>query len=98
MGLVMDSASNYQRDFGDVVAVKPKDEVSLPVYSRDAEIFIGTIEDLEQWLRGVEWARKYDNMLFGPRHNVNRERREQNFRNEQLVKILSKEINDDPRK
>lgn len=99
LGFVMTDASNYYRSFGDVVAIRPKDEDSLPVYSRDAEVFVGTIEDLEQWLKGVEWARTYDGMLFGRRHNTNRKRREQNFRNEQLVKLLSKtEADNDTRK
>jgi hypothetical protein len=35
----------------------------LPHYSRDAEIWIGTLEELQYWLNGVEWARDYDRML-----------------------------------
>jgi len=35
----------------------------LPIYSRDAELFIGSIERLEDWLAGVQWARDYDMML-----------------------------------
>ena len=93
-GLAMTNASQYYRDYGDVVAVRPRDADSLPVYSRDAELFVGTIEALEYWLQGIEWARRYDNMLFGPRHNTNRERREQNYRNEVLVKILKDQHNE----
>lgn len=91
LGFLMCNASHYYRDYGDVVAIKPKDADSLPVYSRDAELFVGTIEALEYWIQGVEWARRYDSMLFGRRHTANRERREQNYRNEQLVKILINE-------
>jgi len=89
LGMVMCQASHYYRDFGDVVAVKPKDADSLPVYSRDAEFFIGTLEALETWIQGVQWARNYDRMVFGRRHEVNRERREQDYRNERLVTALS---------
>jgi hypothetical protein len=52
--------SNYE---GDYVALKPKDEHVLPIYVRDAEVFTGTLEELQVWLTGVEWARDYDSML-----------------------------------
>lgn len=91
LGLKMaDSRGHYMNDFGDVVALVPKDQESIPVYSRDAEVFIGTIDDLEQWLRGVEWARKYDRMLFGNKHEANRDKQEQIYRNEILIKTLKK--------
>ena len=48
---------------GDRVSIKPKDDTALPIYSRDAEIFTGTLEQLQVWLRGVAWARDYDMML-----------------------------------
>jgi hypothetical protein len=89
LGMTMTQASHYYRDFGDVVAIVPKDTDSLPVYSRDAELFIGTLEALEYWLQGIEWSRKYDQMLFGRRHGQKRERREQDYRNQQLVTALS---------
>lgn len=91
LGFVMTAASQYYRDYGDVLAIRPRDADSLPVYSRDAELFVGTLEQLEYWTQGIEWARRYDTMLFGQRHNANRERREQNYRNEALVTILSQQ-------
>jgi hypothetical protein len=48
---------------GDKVACKPKDADSLPIYGRDAEVFTGTLEQLQIWVRGVQWAREYDSML-----------------------------------
>jgi len=72
----------------DVLALKPKDEHSLPVYSRDAEVFLGTIAELEVWLRGIQWARQYDRMVFGTKHDKTRERKEQDERNRQIVSIL----------
>ena len=50
-------------DFNNLVAIKPKDENALPIYSRDAELFRGTLEELRVWVRGVQWAREYDRML-----------------------------------
>lgn len=76
-------------DFGDVVALFPK-EHSLPIYSRDAELFVGTIEQLEVWLRGLEWARDYDRMLLGHTLAKRRERKEQDYRNQQLLEHLQK--------
>jgi hypothetical protein len=95
LGLMMcHSRHGYHNEFGDVVGVKPKDEFSLPIYSRDAELFVGTIEALEYWLMGVEWARKYDSLLFGKKHQSNRERKEQDYRNETVVRIIKGEANE----
>ena len=44
------------------IYVKPKDDC-LPHYSRDTYFFSGTIEAIEHWLQGIEWARKYDETL-----------------------------------
>ena len=82
--------SAYDPEYRDMVAIKPKDEHSLPIYARDAELFVGTLESLDQWIRGVKWARDYDRKLFGKRHSVNRERREQDERNRQLMAVLAK--------
>jgi hypothetical protein len=72
----------------DVLALKPKDDNSLPVYTRDAEVFLGTIAELEVWLRGIQWSRQYDRMVFGVKHDKTRERKEQDERNRQLMKTL----------
>ena len=95
LGFQLCQSKHYVNEFGDVVAVKPKDIESLPPYSRDAELFIGTLNDLERWLQGIEWARKYDRMLFGPKHDEKRVRKEQDFRNDVLVKTIKGEKNVD---
>lgn len=82
------SKHGHHREYGDVVALKPKDQNSLPIYSRDAELFCGTFDDLEVWIRGLQWARDYDRMLFGKKHGDNRERKEQDYRNRMLVAML----------
>jgi len=91
LGFLMCHSNHFDNSFGDLLAVKPKDVESLPPYSRDAEMFIGTLNDLERWLEGIEWARKYDRMLFGVKHDEKRVRKEQDYRNEVLVKILKSE-------
>ena len=75
---------NFRQEFGDVVALFPKDS-AYPIYSRDAEIFVGTLEELDVWLRGFQKARDYDSMLFGRTHNAKRERKEQDYRNKRLL-------------
>ena len=54
--------SDWSEDHG-ALSLKPKDPDALPIYSRDAELYIGSVEGLETWLHGVRWAREYDMML-----------------------------------
>lgn len=52
------------RDSGtpDMIALYPFDE-QLPVFTRDAELFVGTFNDAEHWLAGWEKAQAYDRWL-----------------------------------
>lgn len=74
----------------DMVAVKPMDAESLPIYARDAELFVGTLRDLRSWLIGVEWARGYD-MMLRLSNDKKREAKEQNVRNENLIRRMKNE-------
>lgn len=48
----------------DLLELLPLEDLNaLPIYARDAAVFAGSIEELEVWLRGVEWARNYDRMI-----------------------------------
>ena len=69
------------------LSLKPKDPDALPIYSRDAELFIGTVERLEDWLAGVRWAREYDSMLKLS-DEKKRTKAEQKERNRQLLRTL----------
>ena len=78
--------SDWSDDHG-ALSLLPKDPDALPIYSRDAELFIGSVERLEDWLAGVRWAREYDMMLrLGD--NAKRARAEQKERNRQLMHTL----------
>ena len=91
LGFMLCHAKHHMNhEFGDVVALKPKDIDSLPIYSRDAELFVGTLEELEYWLRGVEWSRQYDEMLKVS-NSKKREDKEQLVRNRRLFAILKNE-------
>jgi hypothetical protein len=78
--------SDWQEDHG-ALSLMPKDSDSLPIYSRDAELFVGSIEGLETWLHGVRWAREYD-MMLKVSDEKKRTAAEQKERNRQLLKIL----------
>lgn len=72
------------------IAIKPKDEDSLPIYAREAQMFSGTLDDIEHFMLGIEWARNYDFMLKVS-DTKKRERKEQDVRNKKLVDILKGE-------
>jgi hypothetical protein len=65
----------------------PKDADALPIYNREAELFVGTLEGLETWLHGVRWAREYD-MMLKLTDEKKRARKEQDERNRILLKTL----------
>lgn len=79
---------NFRNEFGDIVAIKPKDDNACPIYSRDAEFFCGSIDELERWLQGLKWARDYDRML-GISNEKKRERKEQDWRNRKLMQAIA---------
>ena len=74
----------------DYVAVMPEGDDALPIYSRDAELFIGTLDQLEVWLRGVDWARTYDSLLKIS-NPARRERQENLIRQQHTVSMLKDE-------
>ncbi len=68
------------------ICLKPKID-GVPHYSRDAVIFTGTLEEIELWIQGIEWARQYDDMLKIS-NSKKREEREQVERNKQLLRTI----------
>lgn len=89
LGFMMTHPKN-RFDEGDSVALKPLNDETLPIYSRDAEIFVGSLEQLNIWLRGVEWARNYDSILKVS-DDKKRARKEQDTRNAQILSCLKSE-------
>jgi len=69
------------------LSLVPKDVDSLPIYSRDAELFVGSLERLEDWLAGVRWAREYDIMLHLS-DDAKRDKAEQKQRNRNLMQSI----------
>jgi hypothetical protein len=72
----------------DNVALIPKDQDSLPIYTRDAILFAGSLESADQWMQGVLWAREYDRMVVDKNIDTKRVRKEQDERNRQMLKTL----------
>ena len=69
------------------LALKPKDADSLPIYCRDAQLFSGSLDDVENFLHGIKWARDYDYMIKLS-DEKKRARKEQDVRNKQLIDKL----------
>lgn len=90
LGMRMGHPRHSNGSWGEVLALMPKDEDALPVYARDAELFIGTLEQAEEWLNGIEWARQYDQLLRLS-NDKKRARKEQDQRNRNLLAALKAE-------
>ena len=82
------AAYKYDNEFGANVALIPKDDNTLPIYTRDAQLFSGTLEGAEYFMQGVEWARDYDRMVIDRKMDEKRERKEQDERNRILLRTL----------
>jgi hypothetical protein len=78
--------TDWTDDHGSLSLI-PKDADALPIYSRDAELFVGSLERLEDWLAGVRWAREYD-MMLKLSDDKKRSAAEQKEKNRQLMRTL----------
>jgi len=78
--------SEWNNDHGSL-CLKPKDPDALPIYNRDAELYVGSVEALDTWLMGVRWAREYD-MMLKLSDDKKRAAAEQKERNRQLMRTL----------
>ena len=72
----------------DNVSLIPKDQDSLPVYTRDAQLFAGSLEDADHFMQGIMWAREYDRLVVDRNIDAKRVRKEQDERNRQVLKTL----------
>lgn len=86
LGFEFKSGDSTWIDGGNAIYIKPKDDL-LPMYSREATFFMGTVESIESWLDGIEWARHYD-ALLKVSNEKKRATKEQQVRNQHLMKTL----------
>jgi hypothetical protein len=78
--------SDWSEDHG-ALSLVPKDADALPMYCRDAELFVGSLERLQDWLAGVQWARDYDRMCKIS-DDDKRNKAEQKQRNRNLMQSI----------
>lgn len=86
-----DFSGNYyanSNQYDERVALRPKGD-SVPHYSRDAIVWLGTLEELGIWLNGIDWAWQYDAMLKISDHKK-RSKAEADERNRQLMATIKK--------
>jgi hypothetical protein len=74
----------YESDY---ISLCVKDNDALPIYTRDSQLYTGTLGEISAFLTGLKWARDYDRMLKLS-DSKKRERKEQDERNRQLTAIL----------
>ena len=74
---------------GQPVALLPADNC-LVIYSRDAEIYCGSTRDIDAFLSGWEKGQQYLKLL-GAVTDARIQKKEQDFRNEVLVQLLSQQ-------
>jgi len=74
--------------YGENVLLIPKDCDALPIYTRDADLFCGTLEGAAYWMQGVEWAREYDRMVIDRKMDAKKARKEQDERNKKLMMTI----------
>ena len=90
LGFRFANAKHFSQSYGDRICLMPATDVALPIYTRDAEIFSGTLDDVRIFLRGIEWARDYDRMLKVSNFKT-RAKKEQDVRNDSLLRALKAE-------
>lgn len=70
-----------------LISLEPIDDMSYPIYSRDAQIFTGTMDQINSYLHGIEFMKQYLERL-----NIVSDKKisdaEQKVRNRQLMQIL----------
>jgi hypothetical protein len=72
----------------DNVALMPCYQDSLPIYTRDAVLFAGSLEGADQFMQGIMWARDYDRMVVDKNNDKKREKKESIERQRQLMKTI----------
>lgn len=67
----------------DTIALAPYDQ-QLPIYSRDAEIYAGPLGQIEAFLHGIEFAKRYYSQL-NLIDDTKVLRKEQDYRNRKML-------------
>jgi hypothetical protein len=54
-------------------------------------LYVGTLEEIQQFIIGVKWSRHYDQMIKLS-DDKKRDRKEQDYRNSELLRMLKQEV------
>lgn len=76
-------------DYGTTLCVMPTDD-ALPIYCRDAELFVGTLEQLDVWIQGAQWMHNYY-MMLKLVDDTKIKKKEDGVRHDTLVRKLKNE-------
>jgi len=83
LGFKLTGTDAYGGQDGNIY-LRPKDDDTMPSYTRTASLYNGSLEQVNCWLAG---SRDYD-MMIRVSNPVKRDRAEQNIRNKQLIELL----------
>ena len=86
LGMVLAQPKHHSPN---TAAVRPKDDC-LPVYTRDSELFLGTLAEIQVWMEGVRWARHYDRLLKVS-DDTRRTKKEDDYCHRWMLSQLSKD-------
>jgi len=78
--------SKYSGMEFDTIALVPFDE-HLPIYNREAEVFTGSLQDIDKWLQGITWARNYDD-LMKVSNDDKRQAAENKYQQRELLRVI----------
>lgn len=84
--------SYIENGYSDNIALQP-DENRLPVYAFDAVIFTGTLDQVENFFRGIEWSRSYDAMI-----GAMSDQRRQQYEDKEVARLAKIKYNKDKAK
>lgn len=76
-------SENNEKD----IAVIPLNN-GVPIYNREVEICVGSLEHISAWIEGVKWARRYDEKC-GLKSDQRRPQAEQHILEGQLIEALT---------
>lgn len=85
------TATRHAYSGRDTLSLVPIDADAHPMYSRDAEAFVGTLEELEVWLRGVAWMDTHYRLL-GVVDDAKIAKREEFHRHDRLATAMTKKF------
>lgn len=78
---------NRERDY---IALIPVDD-NYPIYSRDAEIRVGGLRELEEFLLGVQWMKEYLSTIKAC-DSTTQHKKEQSYRNKRLLNTIKETV------